>query len=428
LFQSLTEKLIAKALVKKEEEFSMHQRNKSKAISSVARRKRFSPLMLVGLSVPVVLTLIASAVLILPHLGSRADVINGDCTLIVPPDPLSADGLAKPYLLQAPCSEANVNTQVFVQGAVFDPATKQISIYNPLVTDQEGAAIAPTVPKLPKNAVVALWFGFNGNNLTLTGAGATGCQQGMVQFAYCNAENFFAAVNNAGIAVPALGTGKDGLTCPTVRDFSIVDQDQSDNTPTTYLLTAGGQTAQNTAANRTALQTGKIFNPSDEKLLVAVDTALGCKPFTGSDLADNNAPAPALPLNELSAAALQGSPTAEVPAGDPFVGPNNITLVNRYRVGVDQNQINNISNANTAAYCNKILEIAPKRLNTDKQFTLQAASPLPDVANNLFTFLAQRLQFTFGENGLNCTGLLGVANPVQTTQDAGVVIDATIAT
>src|SRR5436190_7096467 len=152
----------------------MHKRYNSKAVSSLTRRKQFSPLMLVGLSVPVVLALIASAVLILPHLGSRADVINGDCTLIVPPQPLSAQGLATPYQLVATdpanglCKESNKAQAAFVQGAVIDTATGQISIYNPLVIDQgTRPAATPLVPKLPANGVVALWFGFNGNNLTL---------------------------------------------------------------------------------------------------------------------------------------------------------------------------------------------------------------------------------------------------------------------
>ena len=91
----------------------MQQQYRRKAVSSLVRRKRFSLFMLVGLSVPVVLTLIASTVFILPRLGSRAAAVNGDCTLIVPSNPLSAQGLATPYQLVAtdpangPCNESN---------------------------------------------------------------------------------------------------------------------------------------------------------------------------------------------------------------------------------------------------------------------------------------------------------------------------------
>src|SRR5213595_1914976 len=132
----------------------MYQRYRRKAVSSLARRKRFSPLMLVGLSMPVPLLLLASAVFILPHLNSHAAVVNGDCTLIVPSQPLSAQGLATPYHLvstdpaNGPCNESNKAQAAFVQGAVINPATGQISIYNPLVIDQgTRPAAAPIVPK-----------------------------------------------------------------------------------------------------------------------------------------------------------------------------------------------------------------------------------------------------------------------------------------
>src|SRR5436309_5539479 len=152
----------------------MQQRHRRKAVTSLERPKRFSPLMLVGLSVPVALALIASAVFILPRLGSHAAAVNGNCTLIVPARPLSAKGLATPYQLVAtdaangPCNEANKAQAAFVQGAVIDPASGQISIYNPLVIDQgTQPAAAPVVPQLPANGIVALWFGSNGNTLTL---------------------------------------------------------------------------------------------------------------------------------------------------------------------------------------------------------------------------------------------------------------------
>jgi hypothetical protein len=106
---------------------------------------------------------------------------NMNCTLIVPANPLSAQGLATPYQLTAtnpadgPCNEANTAQSAFVQGAVIDPATGQISVYNPLVIDQGTTAAAPpVVPTLPANAVVALWFGFNGNTLSLAGADQVG--------------------------------------------------------------------------------------------------------------------------------------------------------------------------------------------------------------------------------------------------------------
>ena len=222
----------------------MHQRSKSKANSSLARHKRFSPLMLVGLSVPVVLALIASAVLILPHLGSRADTVNMNCTLLVPANPLTATGLATPYQLSATdqangaCNENNVNQSAFVQGVIFDPTTGTFNVYSPLVIDRgTQPAVAPTAPTLPAHAIVGLWFGFNGTLLTLQGTDRntlqhSRCVNGLPgsvfgQFAYCNAPNFFAAVHraivNGQVQVPTLGTTTNGLPCPSVRSFGVAD-------------------------------------------------------------------------------------------------------------------------------------------------------------------------------------------------------------
>src|ERR1700727_1548264 len=69
--------------------------------------------------------------------AAAAAAPNPDCTLIVPENPLSAKGLATPYQLVAtdpnggPCNEANTAQSAFVEAAVFDPATSQISVYHP---------------------------------------------------------------------------------------------------------------------------------------------------------------------------------------------------------------------------------------------------------------------------------------------------------
>lgn len=405
--------------------------------ASLAGHRPFSPLALVGILIPVVLTLGVGAVLMLPNRGTHAAAGKGNCILLVPTNPLSAQGLATPYRLLPPCHEANQATAAFVQGAIIDPATGVISIYNPLVVDQgTQPAVQPQPPfggQIPQGDIVALWFGFNGNTLNLQGNGVQqgNCVDGLVQFAYCNAPAFFQAVNqNHQVKMPALGTSQvDGQMCPTVRDFSIVDQDQSDNTPTTYLVTTTGQTAQNTAANRAALGTNLAKNPSDERLLTLVDAAIGCTPYEAPDLADNGNPVPALPLNELQAAASQAAPSALVPANDPFVlakGQPNLQQLNTYRLGVDQQPAASLADASTTAYCSNLLQIAPARLALDMPYTKAKPSPDPAVASNLFAFLAQRFVFTFENQGLNCTGLLNVTDPITLTVANGVVADATI--
>ena len=53
-----------------------------------------------------------------------------------------------------------------------------------------------------------------------------------------------AAIRAGELVMPPLGTAVDGRLCPSVRDFSVVDQDQSDTLLTKYLALPDGRTAQ----------------------------------------------------------------------------------------------------------------------------------------------------------------------------------------
>lgn len=376
------------------------------------------------------------------HAAPVAAVLNQNCTLKVPAAPLTAVGLATPYQLVAtdaaagPCNEANAAQAAFVQAGVYDPATKTVSIYNPLVIDAGTTpAVAPVVPALPVGATVAIWFGFNGNVLTLQGAAPgelalNNCVNGLPgspfgQFAYCNAVNFFAAAL-PNVATPALGVSPvDGMTCPTVRHFSIVDQDQSDNVTSTYLVTAAGTIAQNNAVNA-AMGVATLKNASDNRLLTLVDAAIGCAPFMAPDLGNAGAMTTGLPLDELQAAQHQVAPIARVPSGDPMVlvnGHANGLKRTLYRLGVGQNIF---ANPSTVQYCRNLLNVAPNRIFLDRAATMAAATPDGAVGNSLFTFIASRFETAFGPAGLNCTGLLHVAQPITVIRNgAGVAIDAT---
>jgi hypothetical protein len=417
------------------------------------RRKRFSLMMCVGMLVPIILALMAMAVFVVPRITSHAAAnINGDCTLIVPANPLTAQGLATPYQLVAtnpangPCHEANKAQAAFVQGAVIDPATGAISIYNPLVIDQgTQPAAQPIVPALPQGGIVGIWFGFNGNNLTLQDSNgslkAGNCVNGannsiFGQFAYCNAPAFFQAANSAiqagKITPPALGSGRDGTTCPSVRDFGVVDMDQSDNVTTTYLVTANGQSAQATSANIAALQNAQMqVNASDNRLLaIALDGAIGCTPWMAPDLADAGKMTTALPLDELQAAAHQAKPIALVPNGDPMVLVNNqrnLAKVNAYRVGVDQPVVQNPVDSSTQTYCTLLRMIGPTRMLLDAPLTMGQPSPDTAAANSLLTFLEQRFVTSYGANGLNCQKLLNLPDPITVQTDGnGVAVNGTI--
>jgi hypothetical protein len=373
---------------------------------------------------------------------------NPNCTLIVPNNPLTAHGLATPYQLVAtkpadgPCHEATKVQAAFVQAAVIDLTTGHISIYNPLVIDAGTTpAVAPVVPQLPLFNVVALWFGYNGDDLTLVGANpsvlaANDCHQDMGQFAYCNAPAFFASagfellINN--LSIPPLGTGHDGRPCPSVRSFAAVDQDQSDNLPTTYLITPAGKLAQNTAANAALFPTAKtLANASDNRLVdVFLDGALGCTPWTAPDLANPGHSVPALPLNELQASQYQAAPVALIPLGNPFAlnsvtGLPDIAKVNEYRAGVGQLPAIFAGDASQTTYCSNVRSVARQSLMVDRLFFVSFASPDVTVANNLFTFMANRLAETY--QNLNCQPLLNLPVPVTLTKDVnGVVIDAII--
>lgn len=379
------------------------------------------------------------------------------CALIVPQHPLTARGLATPYQLTgsdvggSPCHEADSGTAAFVQAAVLDPASGQISIYNPLVVDQgTQPAAAPVVPKLPANAVVGIWFGSNGSVLRLRGATFTTLAEGQCvdglgssafgQVSYCHAVTFFAAANRQmqlkKLTPPALGTGKDGMTCPTVRDFSVVDQDQSDNVTSTYRITQDGKIAQDTAATASQFPDSSVLdNGSDNRLVsIAVDSALGCAPWKAPDLANPGQMVTAEPLNELQAAKYQAAPIALVPSGDPMTlvnGKPNLLKQNLYRIGVDQPWVRSTAEATAQnrAYCQHLMTDAPKRIQLDKAWTESAPSVDTEVANSLYTFLAARLAVTIGPDELDCPTLLHLSNPIQLVEDSNdVVVDVTFTT
>jgi len=199
--------------------------------------------------------------------------------------------------------------------------------------------------------------------------------------------------------------------------------DQSDNVLTTYLVTPSGTTAQATAANKATLTTAtEQANGSDNRLLDKfIDPALGCVPWMVKDLADPGNMVPALPLNELQAAAYQLAPIALVPAGDPMTldgnGDQNMDKINLYRAGVDQTQITTLADASTTSYCQFMGSVFPFRLFLNQAALSAFASPDPTAATNLFNFLAMRFVTAFGAGGLDCTALLGVDVMVSVTMN-----------
>ena len=374
---------------------------------------------------------------------------NPDCSLIVPREPLSADGLATPYQLFAtdpnggPCNETNNAQAAFVQATIFDPETSQISVYHPLVIDAgTQPAVEPVVPKLPAHAIISLYFGMNGDNLTLTAASArtlteAKCINGSPgsvfgQVAFCNTHEFFRAANDAiargRLKVPPLGKASDGLPCPTVRDFYVVDQDQSDNLPTLYLITTNNLLAQYSAKNVAKLKGAvTLGNPSDNRLMdVFLDGAMGCKPFMAPDLGDPGSLVPAQALNELQARMEQATPVAFIPGGDPmsqFAGNDDRAKVNEYRRAVDQPAADSYEDIDTGRYCRQMLRTAPQRLLNNKKVLSAFYSPDTGAATNLYNFMGQR--FVASYQILNCQTFVNIADPISFTTNADGVATAT---
>jgi hypothetical protein len=375
------------------------------------------------------------------NLNQNADqaAASLNCTLTVPNNPLSAKGLALPWQLGDGCSEANGTEQAFVEATILSP-NGTLQVYNPLVIDAGATpAAAPVVPKIARGSQVIIDVGFNGTNLLLEGRGARqgNCvdalgQSVIGQVSACNAVGFYRLANaeiaTGRLQVPVRGTSGDGQACMTVRDFAMVDQDQSDNVVTSYLMNANGQIAQNTAANAAAL-TGAttLVNGSDDKLLAAfLDPATGCTPFTAPDITDPTGNSASQALNELSALVNQKGVIAVVPTNDEMtlVGGNySIAKTNVYRSLVDQPLLPANTNATQVAmaYCQNMTNIAPARSQLDMTREVGFGSPVAAIGSNLSSFLGNRLSMSFANLGCNTFGL---TDPTKVTLDGNQVATA----
>jgi len=372
--------------------------------------------------------------------AQAADSMN--CTLQVPANPLSAQGLATPYVLGDGCEMSNPNLQAFVEADIITPATGRIRVYNPLVITQGTTpAAAPVVPQVRPGDVVGIMFGFNGSKLLLTGTGNSlqqgNCVNGLgqslfTQVAFCNSPAFFRAAHRdiarGLLRIPALGAGSDVKACPTVQSFAVVDQDQSDNVVTTYLINAQGQTAQDSAANVAGLAgASAIGNGSDNGLVNKfLDPALGCKPYQFWDRTAATSHSGSQITDELLAAARQAAPRALVPLSDPMTevdGQQSVMKTNIFRIGVGQPLVNGRQAADTPAnYCRNMMQAGMTQTALDEKPFSAFASPVPATGNNLFTFLAARLSASWVN--LGCGALLNAPDPVTLTVDANGVATA----
>ena len=363
-----------------------------------------------------------------------------NCTLTVPANPLSAQGLATPWQLGDGCSMANAATEgAFVEATILAP-NGQLQVYNPLViTTGTTPAATPAAPTIASGSRVIIDVGFNGTNLVLQGQGARqgrcvdALGQSLIgQVSACNAVSFYSLANSeiarGTLTVPPVGTSLDGQPCLTTRSFAVVDQDQSDNVITTYLINGNGQTAQNTTANAAAIAGATtLVNGSDDKLLAAfLDPANGCTPFTAPDPTDTAGTSGSQALNELSARVNQQGTIAVTPPNDEMTLVNtafSIPKTNVYRSLVDQPLLAGNVNPTTVAmdYCQNITNIQPARNQLDMTRELNTGTPVAAVGNTLATFMGNRLSMSFVN--LGCANF-GLANPVTVTLNGNQVATA----
>lgn len=384
---------------------------------------------------------------------------NVDCDIIVPANPLTAQGLATPYQLTGPngttpaesgCQMSNAaKLGAFVQATILDPATGALSVYDPLVVTQgTRPAVKPSVPDIPANAVVTIDFGFNGKDLlqvgatpaTLAEAGCVNGQAGSVfgQVSFCNGINFFNAVKTDEreglLKVPSPGTsdkiipsGGDtgtGRACPVTRNFEVADQASAGNVTTEYLLNRlTGQTAQDTTSNAGNIAGATlVFSRSDDTVLDQfLDPVLGCTPFQAPDLANNDQPASSQALDEILADAYQPKAAALVPENDPVVrsgqGRFDAAKTDLYREELGQAPVSAATDKSSSPemYCQNIVDIQTPFLAANRALLAAGQSPVTAVGDNLLTFMANELNISFTD--LACQQF-GLTNPVTVIRNA----------
>jgi hypothetical protein len=395
---------------------------------------------------------------------------NADCDVIVPANPLTAQGLATPYQLtgtngQSPaesgCEMANgAKLGAFVEATILDPATGALSVYDPLVVTQgTRPAVRPSVPKIAANAVVTIDFAFNGKDLfqvgatpnTLADANCVNGQPGSIfgQVSFCNGSDFFNAVRKDEreglLKVPSPGTSDKiiasggGLgtakVCPVTRNFEVAGQDPGDNVTTEYLLNPiTGQTAQETTSNAgnmagpTQLHSRSSSAPLDRYL----DPLLGCIPFQAPDLDNNDVPTTSEALDEILSAAYQPKIAALVPESAAMVrdgaGESDAAKADLFREQLGQAPVDTATNraSSPAAYCQNLVDIQTPFLAANRQLLATAQSPATALGDNLLTFMANELNMSFTDLGCQRFRL---ANPVTVNRNgAGAAVAATFNT
>jgi hypothetical protein len=397
---------------------------------------------------------------------------NTTCDIIVPANPLSAQGLATPYQLTGPkgttpaqsgCEMSNgAKLGAFVQATILNPATGALSIYEPLVITQGTRPDTPAMklspPVIPADAIVTIDFGFNGTDLVQVGATPTTladahCVSGQAGSAFgatsfCNGVNFFNAVQQAerkgllkvpspGISdaiVPSGGDLGTGRSCPVISNFEVAGLDPGESVTTTYLLNPlTGQTAQDNSTYQSYVSGATLLHGSSANDLLNqyIDPILGCTPFQAPDLSNASVPTFSEALDEIAAGAHQPTTAALVPENDKVVmdgGASDPAKTDLYREELGQAPVSAATNKSSspAMYCQNIVDIQTPFLAANLKLLATGQSPVTATADNLLTFLANDLSASF--TSLGCQQF-HLTNPIALKRNsAGMAIAATFDT
>ena len=350
-----------------------------------------------------------------------------DCGIYLPNQFLSPIGLSTPFILKnikqdIECSVTNPKTTIFVEALIFDPETKLITVYHPLiVNDVLQIEINPEIPTFSQNSIVSLWFSSNSLSFSFINVYQS-CVDGKMDskfkyFAYCNADLFFSTVSKLNINIIELKQN-----CPSIRSFSFINEYQSYKTLSSYLITDKLKVAQNLQKNRNILNTITVIENTNDgnKLLVDyVHQALSCNTFKVLDNVENVLKT-SLALNELQASLRNDS--AYVMELNPMILSDNNKL-KLYRLGVNQPIDYPIIFSN---YCISLEEETKMFMYNNYDILSVYKTPDPYIASNLLTYMA--IRFVNAWEKLNCSFHSKITCPIKINYDNNGIGISTIIT
>ena len=294
--------------------------------------------------------------------------VGGDgCVLTIPDNPLTAIGLATPYILSSNCSVLNMSTTVFSEVIIINTNTREYSIYNPLIVNNiSQLENTPVIPILPRKYIIGIWFTSEQPFTLLTKFNL--CENMVnTNFAYCNIGVFYNYVISLNVFIKSI--------CPSIRDYpmqlllgnrvmdSYIVNNNSLITQTNSLSNNISYIVENTSTN------DYIFNNY-------VNKALNCPSLIAFNI-QTGRQVNSMILNQIQA--------IQYGSGTSTYISKSIQEMNFWRLGLGQN-IN--VNTDQFIFCNESDNKNALFLYNNYEKLYYYNSPEPTVATNLVNYLA----------------------------------------